>query len=332
VREKPDKSRTEPGVYSLSVTDSDIDGRVDHFLRDKLKNVSRTYVQKLLSSGHITVNGCEVRGSYRPKEGDEIEVVIPEAQEFHLSPEPIPLNVVYEDSDLIVIDKPAGLVVHPAPGHWTGTLVNALLYHVRDFKGIAGQIRPGLIHRLDMNTSGLMVVAKSDSSLAFLSEEMKHRRIKRLYRALTWGHFNNDRGTIRAPIGRSIKDRKRMAVTDKNSRPAITNYNVLVRYAFADSLELSLQTGRTHQIRVHLSHSGHPVIGDPDYGGREKAVSGLFDRHRPAAREVLQSIDRQALHAYKLAFKHPYSGLMLSFESAIPDDMQLAAKVLSEAN
>ncbi len=306
--------------------------RIDHFLRDSISNISRSYIQKLLASGHITVNGCEVRGSYKPREGDEIEVVIPDVREFHLDAEDIPLKIVHEDDEIIVIDKPAGMVVHPAPGHWNGTLVNALLHHVKDFKGISGQTRPGLVHRLDMDTSGLLVVAKSDASLSFLAEEMKQRRIKRKYIALTWGHMPEEEGRIDAPIGRSRKDRKKMTVTDTNSRPAITKYKVIEKFLLAERLELSLMTGRTHQIRVHLSHIGHPVVGDPDYGGRDKALSGMFDQYRPRARLALERIDRQALHAYELSFVHPDSGLMSTFRSELPDDILAAAQILSESN
>ncbi len=317
--------------YTFTIQADETSRRIDHYLRDRIPNISRTYIQKLLASGHITVNGCEVRGSYKPREGDEIEVVIPEVREFHLEAEEIPLNVVHEDNEIIVIDKPAGMVVHPAPGHWTGTLVNALLHHVKDFKGISGQTRPGLVHRLDMDTSGLLVVAKSDSSLSFLADEMKERRIKRKYIALTWGHMPESEGKIDAPIGRSRKDRRKMTVTDTNSRSAITKYKVLDKFLLAERLEISLMTGRTHQIRVHLSHVGHPVVGDPDYGGRDKALSGMFDQYRPRAKQALDQIKRQALHAYELSFVHPGTRRMVSYNSELPDDILAAFRILSES-
>jgi len=315
--------------YSFVVKSGDNCRRVDLYLQEKIGDISRTRVQKLIADGHVTVNGSEVRGSYRPREGDEIEVVVPDPKEFHLVAEDIPLDVVHEDEDLVVINKPAGMVVHPAPGHWSGTLVNALLHHVKDFKGISGQIRPGLVHRLDMNTSGLLVVAKSEKSLYFLADEMKERRIKRKYVAFVWGHMPEEDGRLDAPIGRSRKDRKKMTVTNLASREAETIYRVLARYLFAHKLELQLQTGRTHQIRVHLSHIGHPVIGDPDYGGREKAMTGIFDQYRGRASEILKAIGRQALHAYKLSFRHPSSNLEMSFESELPDDIRRVEALLS---
>lgn len=303
--------------------------RIDHYLRSKLANISRTYIQKLIVDGHVTVNGCDVRGSYRPRTGDEIDVIVPELKEFHLVAQDIPLDVVFEDDEIIVVNKPVGMVSHPAPGHWDGTLVNALLHHVKNFKGISGQIRPGLVHRLDMDTSGLIVVAKSDQTLAFLAEEMKERRIKRRYSAFVWGHMSEEDGTIEAPIGRSKRDRKKMAVTEIGSRPAITKYKVVAQYELAAKLELQLVTGRTHQIRVHLSHEGHPVIGDPDYGGREKVLRGMYDQHRGRARDILQVIDRQALHAFKLSFMHPVTRLLVTFEAPPPKDMRDVEKLLA---
>jgi 23S rRNA pseudouridine1911/1915/1917 synthase len=314
--------------YSFIVESGDDLRRIDLYLQEKIGGISRTRVQSLITDGHITVNGSEVRGSYKPREGDEIEAVIPDPQEFHLIAEDIPLDIVHEDDEIVVINKPAGMVVHPAPGHWTGTLVNALLHHVKNFKGISGQTRPGLVHRLDMETSGLLVVAKSDKSLLFLADEMKERRIKRKYVAFVWGHLPEEEGRIDAPIGRSRKDRKKMTVTNMGSRQAVTKYRVLMKHLFADKLELQLQTGRTHQIRVHLSHIGHPVIGDPDYGGREKVMTGIFDQYRKHATEILKAIDRQALHAYKLSFRHPSTNLEMSFESQPPDDMKQVEELL----
>jgi len=313
--------------YSFVVESEDF-RRIDHFLQAKLPDVSRTYLQKLIASGHITVNDCEVRGSYKPRMGDEIEAVLPEPQQFHISPENIPIDIVHEDREIIVINKPAGMVTHPAPGHWTGTLVNALLHHVHDFRGISGLTRPGLVHRLDKDTSGLIVVAKSDKSLSFLVDQMKDRRIKREYTAFVWGHMPQSQGEIAAPIGRSLKDRKKMAVTEINSREAITKYESVENYEVASKLKLKLLTGRTHQIRVHLAHTGHPVIGDTDYGGREKILNGLFDQHRPLAVKILKTIDRQALHAYRIGFIHPESQLAISFKSELPNDIRKVEQLL----
>lgn len=316
--------------YSFTVDSNDDNLRLDQYVQKQIGDISRSRIQKLITSGDITVNDSEVRGSYRPKEGDEIEVLIPKPQEFRLVVEDIPLNVVHEDDEIIVIDKPAGLVVHPAPGHYTGTLVNALLHHVKDFKGISGQLRPGLVHRLDMETSGLLVVAKSERALNFLSEEMKERRIKRQYIAFVWGHTPDESGKIEAPIGRSKKDRKKMTVTDYNSREAVTEYERIERFSYADKLKVKLKTGRTHQIRVHLAHIGHPVIGDADYGGRESALGGIFDQYRRKASEILKILPRQALHAYRLSFKHPVTALVMTFESGLPPEIAETESLLRQ--
>lgn len=316
--------------FTFTVEDNDDNLRLDQYVQREIGNISRSRVQKLITSGDITVNDTEVRGSYRPKEGDEIEVLVPEPKEFKLIAEEIPLNIVYEDDEIVIIDKPAGMVVHPAPGHFTGTLVNALLHHVKDFKGISGQLRPGLVHRLDMETSGLLVVAKSERALNFLADEMKERRIKRHYLAFVWGHMPEDSGRIDAPIGRSRKDRKKMTVTEHNSRMAVTEYEVLERFSFADKLKLKLKTGRTHQIRVHLTHVGHPVIGDADYGGRETALGGIFDQYRRTGWEILNLLPRQALHAYRLSFKHPETSIEMTFESELPPDISDVESLLRE--
>ncbi len=316
--------------YTFTVEDNDDNLRLDQYVQREIGNISRSRVQKLIASGDITVNDTEVRGSYRPRVGDEIEVLVPEPREFRLIAEDIALNVAFEDDEIIVIDKPAGMVVHPAPGHFTGTMVNALLHHVKDFKGISGQLRPGLVHRLDMETSGLLVVAKSEQALNFLADEMKERRIKRHYLAFVWGHMAEDSGRIDAPIGRSRKDRKKMTVTEHNSRGAVTEYEILERFSFADKLKLKLKTGRTHQIRVHLTHVGHPVIGDADYGGRETALGGIFDQYRRIGMEILRLLPRQALHAYRLSFKHPKTALDMTFESDLPPDIADVESLLRE--
>jgi len=304
--------------------------RIDNYLTSKIAKTSRTNIQKLIKDGFITVNGEEVKPNYRIRVGDEIDAVIPEAREFVLKAEDIPLDIRFEDEYLLVINKPAGMVVHPAIGNYSGTLLNGLLYYLKNERAEDVFERPGLVHRLDKDTSGLLIAAKNESSLNFLQEELKNRRIKREYQAMVWGHMNDNQGRIELPIGRSDKDRRKMAVREKNSRQAKTRYALKTRYKFADHLLISLQTGRTHQIRVHFSHMGHPIIGDREYGGDEKILSGIFDLYRNEARNVLKIMQRQFLHAYKLQFKHPATGLIHTVKSELPEDMQLTIDYLEE--
>lgn len=232
------------------------------------------------------------------------------------------MDVVYEDSDLLVVNKKAGMVVHPAAGNFSHTLVNALLFHCKDLSGINGVLRPGIVHRLDKNTSGLLVVAKNDSAHLSLAEQIKNRTLLREYTAIVWGHMPTEEGIIEAPIGRALKDRKKMAVTRVKGRESLTQYKVLEKYIICDLLSLRLKTGRTHQIRVHLSYLNHPVLGDPEYGGRQKWLKGIFDQERPLAQKLLGLIDRQALHAKKIGFVHPRTKEYQEFDSPLPEDME----------
>jgi 23S rRNA pseudouridine1911/1915/1917 synthase len=299
----------------------DEEDRLDRFVSGRL-DLSRTRVQRLIAEGRVTVDGRCVPKSIRLEEGARVSVDIPPAVEVDTVPEDIPLDIVFEDEHLLVVDKPAGMVVHPAPGHPSGTLVNALLHHVRDLSGVGGRLRPGIVHRLDRDTSGLLVVAKSDAAHLGLSDALRRRRVKRWYRAGCWGHLRETPLTIDAPIGRDPRDRKRMAVVE-GGRHAVTRTRVRERWMQADLLDVALKTGRTHQIRVHLAYVGHPVVGDAVYGaGWERGLSGPF---RAWARELARRTPRQFLHATELVFDHPVSGVRQRFRSPLPTDLDAAA-------
>ena len=275
---------------------------------------SRNYAQKLIESGNISVNGKALRTNYKVKSGDMISCILPEPENLSIEPENIPLDIVYEDSDLLVINKKRDMVVHPAPGNYSGTLVNALLYYCKDLSDINGMIRPGIVHRIDKDTTGLLVVAKNNNSHLFLSEQLKKHDIKREYIAVAEGIISENSGTINLPIGRHEIDRKKMAVRADNSKEAITHFTVVNRLQGHTVVVCNLETGRTHQIRVHLSHIGHPIVGDPLYGMR--------DTH---------GMQGQALHARKLTFTHPSSGKLVSFEATPPADFDALVKGLSES-
>lgn len=294
--------------FSLIVGQEDIGLRVDSFLSKHPEIPSRSFAQNLIENGLVLIDGKEVDKNYRLRAGQVVDVTIPPPEPTEVKPEPIPLDIRYEDDDLIVLSKPAGMVVHPAHGHAGGTLVNALLAHADKLSGIGGVTRPGIIHRLDKDTSGLMIVAKNDKAHQILSEELKQRRIKRTYLALVHGRFKEKEGTVDAPIGRSPKFRQKMAVMGTASREAVSHYRVLAMYNDYSLVEVSLETGRTHQIRVHMKYINHPVVGDPLYGsGGSKRDLGLH---------------RQFLHAYKLEFDHPRTGERLHFEDSLPQDLQ----------
>lgn len=288
------------------------DLRLDSFLAENLPELSRSGAQKLMESGDVLVNGKAVKKNYKTRLGDQIQVTLPEPQEVDIQPEDIPLDICYEDDDVIVINKPKGLVVHPAPGHWSGTLVNALMYHCKDsLSGINGALRPGIVHRIDMDTSGLLIVAKNDFAHAALADQLKDHSLSRIYEAVVVGNIRSDSGTIDAPIGRHPVDRKKMAVTEKNSRPAVTHFEVLNRYQGYTHLRLRLETGRTHQIRVHLSWQNHPIVGDSVYGrGKELGLN------------------TQCLHARLLTFRHPRTGENVTVTCPLPDYFESVLKKL----
>ncbi len=277
--------------------------RIDKFVADNVEELSRNTVGLLIEKGDVLVNGKQVSKSYKLKNNDEVVVAIPEPVETTAKPENIPIEVVYEDDDLLVVNKPKGMVVHPAPGNYSGTLVNALLYHCGDsLSGINGVIRPGIVHRIDKNTSGLLIVAKNDNAHNFLAEQIKEHSFTREYVAICTGVFKDDCGTVDAPIGRHPVKRKQMAITEKNSKNAVTHYTVLERFEKHTYLKLKLETGRTHQIRVHMAYLNKPVFNDDIYGGRD----------------TTKDFEGQCLHAKKIGFVHP-NGNYLEFESELPN-------------
>lgn len=292
--------------------------RLDRFLHAWCDGLSRTRIQQLIRDGSVSVNGCPQRASYSIQADDRIEIQIPAPQTVAISAEAIPLDIRFEDESLLVVNKPAGMTVHPAPGSWSGTLVNALLHYCTDLSGINGVLRPGIVHRLDKDTSGLLLVAKSDAAHRGLAAQLEARKITRQYIALVWGQ-PLAKGTVDAPVGRNPRDRKRMAVVERGRR-AVTWYAVRERFGFCALLDVTLETGRTHQIRVHLEHIGYPVFGDPVYGGRNR-TGGIRPEYRARATRMLELIDRQALHARALRFVHPLSGAEIYMETELPDDI-----------
>jgi 23S rRNA pseudouridine1911/1915/1917 synthase len=296
--------------------------RLDAYVADHL-DLSRTRVQALLEDGMILLDGALAKKSERLEAGQQIEVRVPPPEPLTIEAEDIPLDVPYEDSSLLVVNKAAGMVVHPAPGHSTGTMVNALLAHATDLSGIGGKIRPGIVHRLDKDTSGLMVVAKTDVAHHALSEALQRREIKRLYMAASWGHLSESPLEVEAPVGRDPANRQRMAVVE-GGRRAVTHFRVVERWPGAELLEVALETGRTHQIRVHLAHVGHPVVGDSVYGvGWERGIGG---KARQWAQLLKKRVSRQFLHAWRLSFQHPVSGETLRFESQLPEELSSCAE------
>ncbi|MBE6844458.1 MAG: RluA family pseudouridine synthase [Ruminococcus sp.] len=285
----------------LEVTEDDDGQRLDKWLSMQNLGLTRTAIQNLIENGGVLVNGKTVAKNYKQRSGDSITVTISEPVELNTEPENIPLDIVYEDESLLVVNKPKGMVVHPAPGNYSGTLVNALLYHCGDsLSGINGVIRPGIVHRIDKNTSGLLIVAKTDSAHKILAEQIKEHSFTREYECVACGKFRESEGTVNAPIGRNPNDRKKMCVTEKNSKNAITHYCVIEQFEKYAHIKCILETGRTHQIRVHMAYKGHPVLGDDVYG---KAFKG---------------IDGQCLHAKKIGFIHPVTEKYMEFDSELP--------------
>ncbi len=294
-------AKTAMATELLTVTDGGI--RLDAFVSQSL-DISRGLAAELIDSGNVLLNGKKSKKSASVAKDDKITVEMPQLSEPEAVPQDIPLNIVYEDDDLLVVDKPKGMVVHPAPGNPDGTLVNALLFHCKGkLSGINGVLRPGIVHRIDKDTSGLLIVAKNDASHRCLSEQIKEHSFTREYRAVVYGNVKNDSGRIDAPIGRDPKNRQRMAVVYVNSKPAVTHYEVLKRYEGFTFMRFRLETGRTHQIRVHMASIGHPLAGDPLYGPRK----------------VITELNGQCLHAGLIGFIHPTTGEYMEFSSDLPD-------------
>jgi 23S rRNA pseudouridine1911/1915/1917 synthase len=303
--------------------------RIDRYLSETRRIATRANVQRLLKRGLILLDGKSVKPSHRLHGGERIRVTIPEPEPARLDPEAIPLDIIYEDRFLVVVNKPPGMVVHPGSGVRTGTLANALLAHCKDLSGIGGVVRPGIVHRLDKGTSGLIIVAKGDKTHLALSEALKAREVKRTYHAVVWGTPRGE-ATIETLIGRSRADRKRMAVRRSTGRTAITSFRVVEEYEFASRLIVKLHTGRTHQIRVHLSHIGHPVFGDPTYGGRRRKYGSMSPAAMERARDCLKLIDRQALHAQTLCFTHPHTRTKMTLDAPMPGDMKTLIDALGQ--
>ena len=281
--------------------------RIDKYLSEQLEDMTRSHIQKLIKENMVRVNGMAVKSNFKLSASDQIEVEIPELKEPDILPENIPLDILYEDQDILVVNKPKGMVVHPAPGHYTGTLVNAIMYHCKDnLSGINGVMRPGIVHRIDMDTTGSLLICKNDRAHRALAEQLKEHSITRKYHAIVHGRLKEDEGTIDKPIGRHPIDRKKMSVHCTNGREAITHYRVLKRFQQFTYIECQLETGRTHQIRVHMSSIGHPILGDQVYG--------------PA--KCPYKLQGQTLHAKILGITHPTTGEYMEFDAPLPDYFQ----------
>jgi len=322
------------GAFTILVKESDQGRRLDALVAGRLPGCSRSLAVNLITNLEILVDNRAKKPGYRVNTGDRIHGRIPAPMQVDYAPEPIPLKVLYQDSHIVVINKSAGLVVHPAPGHSSGTLVNALLYHCPDLAGIGGEIRPGIVHRLDKDTSGTMVVAKNAAALENLAKQFKTRTVQKIYLALVYGELRAGKGTITFPIGRHPVHRKRMSTITRKGRTAETFWRVRKRFQGITLLELTLKTGRTHQIRVHCATMGNPIVGDQVYGSRKrlKESARLFPGVSSSKVARLKAIPRQLLHAWRLGLIHPHTGEFMTFESPIPEDMEALMEELEADN
>ena len=290
---------------NFEVLSEDADSRIDRYLAQQMPDQSRSFLQKLIREEQITVNGRPVKANYRLQPEDQVLVIVPDPQLPDILPENIPLDILYEDSDVLVINKPKGMVVHPAAGHYTNTVVNAVMYHCQgNLSGINGVMRPGIVHRIDRDTTGAIVICKNDQAHQSLAQQLKEHSITRSYRAIVWNNLKEDEGTVDRPIGRHPVDRKKMAVNEKNGKTAVTHYRVLERFGRFTYIECRLETGRTHQIRVHMASIGHPLLGDEVYG--------------PSGKQLFR-LQGQCLHAMTLGFLHPSTGEYVEFEAPLPE-------------
>lgn len=296
--------------------------RLDVFLTNHVENATRNKVQRAIQGGTVLVDGAQVKASHQVSPGEVIHITLPRPPPQKALPEDIPINIVYEDNVLLVVNKPAGMVTHPAHGNYTGTLVNALLFHCKNLSTVNDSVRPGIVHRLDKDTSGLMVIAKSDRAHVTLARQFAERTIQREYWAIVWGTFKRKEGSIETLLGRSKSDRKKMAVTTEGKH-AITEFTVLEQFPYLSLVKLKLRTGRTHQIRVHLAHINHPVFGDPTYNGRHLVAGPGTSKQKSEVQQLLANLQRQALHAKTIGFMHPLTHTEMLFDSVIPDDMTL---------
>ncbi|GAB7028077.1 RluA family pseudouridine synthase [Geotalea toluenoxydans] len=312
----------------LTVPENTEAERLDSYIARTVETLTRAAVQRLMESGMITVNGMPPKPSLKLKGGEQLKIAVPPPVEAGPAPENIPLEILYEDRDLVVVNKDAGMVVHPGAGNSGGTLVNALLGHCTDLSGIGGELRPGIVHRIDKDTSGILVVAKNDASHLALSEQFREHSIKRIYIAIVYGSPKTDSGRLESIIGRHPVDRKRMSGKARHGKHAVTHWRVIGRYPGMCLIRLRLETGRTHQIRVHLSEAGHPLVGDEVYGGGAR-LDSVKD---PVLRRLVRELGRQALHAKTLGFVHPSTKEYLEFDTDLPQDMATIVEHLEKSS
>jgi len=314
-------------AFSIRVRPSDAGKRLDVLVAGLLADCTRTFAAGLIAAQHVRVDGRPKKPGYRVKPGENISGAVPPPVPVEFRPEPIAIDILYEDDHIVVVNKQPGLVVHPAPGHFSGTLVNGLLYHCPNLGGIGGELRPGIVHRLDKDTSGTLVVAKNDAAHTNLSRQFKSRKVEKEYLALVHGHLKSTTGSIKLPIGRHPVDRKRMSTVSPRARTAETQWKIIEQFQLVALIEIHLKTGRTHQIRVHCAAMHHPVVGDKVYGPRKPDKTWARGRlQSDKILQILKLIERQMLHAWRLSFRHPHTGKAVTFESPLPKDMEVIIK------